>query len=274
MIRLRLRAALGSCLLAGLAACGSGDDSANIGDNSQSAAATSAEGEPSGAMANQGTAQAQRLNCSAINARRGEGPDVVGITIGMPAELALQKVACSDPAAVVNTRTRQDGSRWVEVEGGSQHLEVQLEGPAQDQRVTKVTRALSFGEGEQPVLADVTAQLESKYGRLLRYIHSTDPISFYSMRRADGSLFTDSDDPLFNTCVNSSLEAGCGNLRVHVNIYRARQNPELVARMHVFIDHVLYGERVRQAASQQARAADEQRRKQEVDAASGRRPTL
>ena len=90
------------CLALALGACGGGgsdDAEADAGPRNNAMAAATGGRPPAASV--RGTVSDQRLDCAAINARRGEGPDIAGVTVGMPAEQAFQKVACSDPALYV-----------------------------------------------------------------------------------------------------------------------------------------------------------------------------
>ena len=283
------RIGLAALLAATLSACGGGRDGPAGGSGSvlKNGGATTDQA----AASVPGAAGERGIDCAATGAQHGDGPDVIGVTVGMPAGQAFQKIACSDPAMDVHYK-EIDGSESIRLpplpngqrpkynivaHRGGTTVHAYLIGLPGQERVISVNRTLRFERENAPAVAALVAQLEAKYGRLLRTPAIQDSYTAGAVRSAEGRAVTATDDPLFLRCMADgslySLTGECG-LSVVVSIYPRSDNPELVDYFDVSILNGNYGQQQVEAFVAYARGADQQRRNAEVEAASGRRPTL
>lgn len=253
---------MASCLALALTACGGSDDAGNNSTDAMQPGNATA-GETGEATAGNGTASAQRLNCNAINAARGEGMDIIGVTIGMPVEQAFQKIACSNPDLQVNLETRSDGSRYIKAEFGEEDIAVQLSGVPGQERVTEIRRKIVNEAGKEPALAGLLAQLETKYGKPLPF-----PYGYKAVHRKDGTLVTSDTDPLFIACPFEQV-GECGTT-VTIEVHKAPNNPELVRLLSMYMMNPSYTQEQNAIFKDHMKTADEQRRRKEVEEASGR----
>ena len=158
-----------------LSACGAGGD----GDGNGGAAPDPANGafgavEPSVA----GTKEAEAIDCSGLSRTAPEGrTDILGVTIGMPAETARRTLACANPAYKVEYSasgfvvppmpdgTKPHGS--ISVDGGLDRIVAYLGGAPGKEQVIGITRSIEFADGREPTIEQLNAQIAAKYGALV-----------------------------------------------------------------------------------------------------------
>lgn len=253
-----------------LAGCGQGED--KVGQDGEALAADAAASDTSSQAG--GTAALENLDCTAIKAQRGQGLDVAGVTMGMSVDQAYQKVACSDPALLVElTEPRADGYRSIKGEGNGQNFSVRLVGVPGQEQVVEINRAIRYPDGQEPAVEGVLKQLQDKYGAFTETGYGGGPsISYQMVQRADGSRVVGLQDPLMRGCPYEQPQA-CG-LTVTTNIIRAETNPALARDFQVIMLDPQVVQRQTQIAQNSQRTTTQQRQSQEVEAAAGRAPSL
>lgn len=237
------------------------------------------------------TADELGLNCNAVAAQRGEGPDVAGVTIGMSADQALQKLACSNRALRVAfsdqggfTQPLPDGRRprtTISGEGPQERVVVALVGLPGQERVVTIRRTLEFAAGQEPVITNTIAQLEQKYGALAHNPAEYGRWTGHSLRDANNRPIAPNDSLLGARCALSvgmqagqpDLQGDCG-LAVSVDIRPSSSNEQLAGRLVVSMNNGAFGVQLVEAYRAHANGAAQQQQSQEVDQAAGRRPTL
>lgn len=288
-----------------LSACGSGTGNnqfagrspeeieAMLGQGSGGAPTDAGVGQgQAGAASTARTADELGLDCNAVAAQRGEGPDVVGVTIGMSADQALQKIACSNRALRVEASDRggfalpalPDGRRprtTITGEGGQERVVVGLIGLPGQERVVTIRRTIQFASGQEPVIANTVAQLEQKYGSLSRSSVQRGALTVQSLRNANNQPLDPSDSLLGTRCALSvgmqvgepDLQGDCG-LSVSATIQPSAANEQLAGRLVVSMNNGAFGMQQVEAYRTAARGAAQQRQAQEVQDAGGRAPAL
>lgn len=284
-------------LAAGLTACGDSSDSASDGTGTGGEGSSLESGAEAGtgdnAMAaagvDAGTADLQRLDCKSINEKKGEGPDIAGVTVGMTAELAFQKIACSNPALKVEYKTDggfslpalPDGSqprKMIVTDGGQEEFMATLVGTAGQERVVLLRRTLRFSEGQEPVLTALVQQLNGKYGNITRDASYTNRFIGGVLRSADNRPVDASNRSLFYRCMpetsgSFSLYEECGT-SVGVRIDPSDSNAELANTLTVALTNGKYGLRLIEEFKAHAAQAASNKAQQEVKDAAGRAPSL
>lgn len=279
-------AALTVLLAAALSACGgSGGNTAGSGTgdipdgNSNQPAATAAPG---------GTADAEGINCGALTAPT--GADVVGVSIGMGAEDARKAMACSNRALRVsvsdqggfNVPPSPDGRpahRSILAEGGQERIQAMLVGAPGDERVVTIRRTIDFAPDREPLVAELIAQLERKYGSLFHNPNEYGRWTGDNIRSADGQPIPPAESMLRINCTPETsllqpmLRGECG-LSVGVFIQPKESNERLATRLIVVMMNGSYGMQRIDALTANARNASNQQRDQETQRAQGRAPTL
>jgi hypothetical protein len=237
-----------------------------------------------------GTVGREGIDCEAANAERGSGADVVGVTIGMVAEQAYAKIACSNPSLRVEYSSEvglklpslPDGKKprtAITANGGQEQIEAWLVGLPGQERVVMIRRQLRFDSNEQPQVAQLEQQLRAKYGA---FVQSP------SMRQQAGVLRSADGQPilvrqagstqLFYRCMPSmhgrlSLYPECG-LSVGVHLEPNAANSLLAQELRVIVTHGSYGTRLLDEYRAAAANAAQQQQTQEVQDATGRAPAL
>ena len=259
---------MASVMVLGLAACGQG--SADKGPESPEAANdTQATAETSG-----GTAAAEGLNCNAIKAKPANGPDVVGIAMGMPVQEAYQKLACFNPAFVLEmTEPRPDGYRSIRTEYDGDDISVRLVGVPGQEQVVEINRSVRYASGREPAVDGILNQLTQKYGAFTQTNYGGGPqVTYQMVQRADGSRVSGLEDPLMRGCPYEQPEA-CG-LTVTTNIIRAESNPGLAHNFQVIMLDQRIARRQTEIARNSESSATQQRQSQELQSAAGNAPKL
>lgn len=237
-----------------------------------------------------GTADAEGINCNGLAVPN--GPDVVGVSIGMSAEDAYRAIACSNRALRVAFNDQggfavppsADGQRprtMITGESGQERITAALVGLPGQERVVTIRRNLEFAQGEESAVTNLIAQLEQKYGSLAHNPNQYGAWTGLSLRDARNQPLTTEGNLLGSRCAMSvgsqmgqpDLIAECG-LSVGVHINFRRDNQQLAERLVVTMSNGAFGMEQIAALQAQARGAAQQRQAQEVNDAQGRRPTL
>jgi hypothetical protein len=314
---------LPSCLLAAgaLAACGGGDQTAAKVASSASASSTSSGGSAAKAAKSAKSAPARpedslpKARCPSKASGKLSGPDIVGLTLGMSFDDALNHARCALPDGVIGFSPRwfqqmRTGSVTLEKQGFTiqrgdtsecvyrkigdaakcglgrlawDHVDemIFVASPGLDglQTVVGVWRQQNWKPGEMPSREAVLNALRSKYGRegeLTDQQHGT-----ISWRYDTEGLPLRGSDPTFRQCYGITARPGgtqqwregCG-LSITADLVPPRDNPELVQSLHVGMLHqedlLRYGD----AMQAELDRLDAERRRVEVDRASGAGPVL
>lgn len=269
-----------------LAACGSGNQSNPSGSPDIMNGSANA---PEQRQSARGTAAADNINCNGI--QRGNGADVVGVTIGMSADDAFRAVACSNPALRVSFSNQggfgpqalPDGRtmrKTITAEAGQERIQVSLVGLPGQERVVAIRRSINFERGQEPSATTLIAELQQKYGALDHNPNQYGAWSGRSLRDANNQPLS-SEGPN-GTLVGSQCSMGllqdnligeCG-LSVGVEISLSRENQQLASRLVVSMSNGSFGVQQVEAVRAQAQGQAEQRQSQEVQNAQGRSPNL
>ncbi|MEM6890640.1 MAG: hypothetical protein AAF636_21280 [Pseudomonadota bacterium] len=233
-----------------------------------------------------GTADLEQLDCPTIMQGDSETADIVGVTVGMSATMAYQRIACSNPALTV-TMTNEagfemprlpDGTKpmsLIKADGGQEEFTVWLAGKPNEERVIALRRELTFGSGHEPPTSTLVQQLADKYGTLTVNRYNGDEGGV--VRTADNRLLTDNSNTLFSRCLpddrgSISINDTCG-LSVGVAVKPKRENKDLVDKLTVTITHGKYGQRLLGEYRDFAANAEAQQRQSELEAAEQRATT-
>ena len=214
----------------------------------------------------------------------GDGPtgrlDVVGITIGMPAQAALAKIACANSDLRPNWTTsltdlsirgpQPRDSMWASDD--EQSIRVTLAGPPGDERVVAVERRLSFAGDKRPVVDRLVRQLDEKYGAM-------SPMPPIGTGHRRGIARDAGDRPLpvdfVSRCSTVIVEhlQNCGPIVV-ATIDTDGNNDRLVRTLTVAVEHHRYAAQRRAEWQSISRAARQRREQMEVNEAQERTPQL
>ncbi len=266
-----------------LTACGASGDQQSAAASPDDLMNGAVSSEPAQAARSRGTADLEEIDCGSVEGQRGEEPDVVGVTIGMSAEQAYAKIACSNRA--LRVQYSEQGSRLPPMPGGQrprtaitaerdgETLEAALVGLPGQERVVSIRREIRFPDGQQPQVAELEQQLRAKYGSL-----EIDPLYRTALRatlvRQHARMTIGGPSGPCAPAIHGrlSLYAHCG---LSISVYADRANNELLARnLIVAITDGAFGRRLMAESIQQARAAAERQNSEEAEKAAGRAPSL
>lgn len=98
--------------------------------------------------------------------------DVIGIRPGMTLQQSRDLLQCRKEAYAINVsngmQSMPSGGQISQIslraDNGLDKLQVQLAGPAGDERVVQVIRTLEFAEGKAPPVESIKSELATKYG--------------------------------------------------------------------------------------------------------------
>ena len=243
-----------------------------------------------------GTAEREGFDCKTVNTQTSDGPDVIGVAIGMTADLAFQKIACHAPALDVEYQTSggfrlaslPDGSvprKLITVDAAQEEIDAWLVGLPGQEHVVGIRRELSFGDGAEPATEILADQLRDKYGEMIQSDICCGRVVAGVVRTADKRLVPADNASQFRRCLPStsgsiSLKEDCG-LSVSFRIEPKDDNPALIKKLTVTMAHGRYGSRLIDEFNEFAANADAERQaseleaaRRETDEASGRRPAL
>lgn len=230
-----------------------------------------------------GTADLEQLDCPTIMKGSPKTADIVGVTVGMSAQTAYQRIACSNPALTVNYSVEggfklpklPDGTtplKMITANGGQEEFTVWLIGKPGEERVIALRRKLTFGSGEEPPTETLVTQIQEKYGTLTvnRYNGNEGGV----VKTADNRLLTDNTNRLFSRCLpddyrSISINEACG-LSVGVAFEAKNDNDALVDKLTVTITHGKYGQRLITAFRDYAANAVAAQKQAELKAAQDR----
>jgi hypothetical protein len=254
-------ATLAATLLAG---CGSSDDTASAGETAQQASlapnASSAPDCPAGAAASgkpgdilgiypgQGVDAAEAIvRCRENLIDVGFGEDFFPLPSTEPplreTLIATSGTPCTFDAQEFLSRGTNCGSAGFE---GSQtmtdrdeKLLIALVGAANAERVAGVWRSKEYAEGKRPVLADTADSLRAKYGPPSEETERRGELRMIWIHDVNGRPMS-RENPVFRTCRSIDADQtgrqawseGCG-LTIVAKLEAARENPSLVAELHV-----------------------------------------
>lgn len=277
-----------------LTACGGGDDKNETGPMSAADVARALGREDAARQDRRvdqgpGTAEAQGINCGPVNAQQPQGMDMVGIWIGMPADQAFARIACSNTALRVEFSNEggfdvpppPNGGQMrtgIEARSENERISAVLIGMPGQERVAYISRMVRYANGGQPAFDAFIQQFQRKYGQMATSYNASDGIVFGTVRAPDGrSLMTEADQSAFSACLPTpfgpSVSGDCGaSLRVH--LIPAGHNTPLVGQMTASMTDGALAMRMIEDYRSVAGAAQQQRQQQELDAARQRAPGL
>ncbi len=283
-------AALAALLSLALAGCGGGNGSGNDDLSGTSGGDELAmmkdrarqQGTQSPAPQERGTADAEGIDCTLPSPN---GPDVVGVTIGMRAEDAYKAIACSNramrvayPGGGIEVPAMPDGSRprgMIVGRAYGDKVEVLLAGMPGQETVAFVRRDVTFQQGQQPTMAALQQQLRGKYGELTEGAGSGSRGSYVASRARE--LFRPTTG-VWGPCAPPThggmvIYAHCGS-SVAVHVDANPDNRQLAIHLIVALADGGYGMRQIDTYRQSARNAAQQRQNQEAEQAKGNAPNL
>lgn len=288
-----MRAYVPGFALLALAACG-GDSGNNqfAGRSPEEIEAMMGQGSggpiAESGTAGQGTADAESINCSGLAAPN--GPDVVGVSIGMSAEDAYRAIACSNRSLRVTYSDQggfqlpplPDGRRprkSIHGENNQERIDVALVGMPGAERVVTIRRTVAFAQGQEPALNTLIAQLQQKYGALTHNPNQYGAWSGHALRGPDNQPIPTGSLLESRCAVSVGMNAGqpdllgdCGlSVAVHIEF---GANEQIARQLMVSMSNGAFGVQQIEAIVAIARGAAQQQQAREVQEAAGRRPTL
>jgi hypothetical protein len=264
-----MRFFLTSALALTLCACGGSGSSEGEAVTGETVT-EGAGGEAVETAALAGTAGERGIDCAAVRARPAQGPDVLGLAVGMPGDQAFDKLACAAPEMVVETMTAVDGSRSFRAQNGVEDISVYLSGPLGDDRVIEINRSSKPRSGDEPSIASLIDQLTAKYGTFVQ-TQNGGMIAYVHVKSVDGRVISDGD-PLITGCVYNN-DPKCGAM-VTANFYPSPQNPGLAGSFQVIATDKAYAKKQLAAFQASAQQATQQRQADEIQQASGKATAL
>lgn len=264
-----MRYYLTTALVLTLGACGSAGEEANgTAENGQAMTANEAPAN--------GTAGAEKLNCAAVKARKAQGLDILGMTIGMPARQAFEATACAMPDSFIESRSFDDGTANFSIKSDTGTILVNLSGALDDQRVVMINRTMKFSAEDRPLRANFVKQMAEKYGPFT----SSEADKYYDAHRmvktVDGKI-VDASNPLYENCGQQDADPQCG-LYVKYQLQGSGSDGaghvEFVEFVNMEITDASYSRKQAEALVASVQKENEMQRKQDVTKAIGNKPEL
>lgn len=223
-----------------------------------------------------GTAAAEKLNCATVKGRKPQGPDILGITIGMAERPSFEALACAMPDAIVESRDFEDGTRNYNIKDETGNILVLLSGALDDRRVVSISRHMKFAAGEGPIRENFRKQMADKYGDF----SSTESDRHYDAHRliktVDGTPLAPAH-PLYQTCQNYLADPQCGFfVRYQMSGYGpdGTNDTQLAEAVSMEMTHVGYAIKQKDILAASVEAENRKRVQQERDNAAGNKPDL
>lgn len=256
-----------------LSACGGGEPA---GEDMNTTAVDGQPADLADADRAKGTAAAEKLNCATVKGRKPQGPDILGITIGMAERQSFEALACAMPDAIVESRDFEDGTRNYGIKDETGNILVLLSGALNDRRVVSISRHMKFQAGEGPIRENFRKQMADKYGNF----SSTESDRHYDAHRlikaVDGTLL-DPAHPLYQACQNYLADPQCGlSVKYQISGYGpdGANNTQLAEAVSMEMTHVGYAIKQKNILAASVEAENQQRLQQERDNAAGNKPDL
>lgn len=164
-----------------------------------------------------GTAEANGIDCANRKETAGSRNDVLGVTIGMGAQEAYERLACANAAFTVEFAPGQ-GFRLPAVPGapqprtmlvadaGTEKVAVYLVGLPGEEKVYAISREVEFGVGAEPPVEQLYGTLVAKYGEGVRHRYYGDTVFTVAYSPSGQLLGADNED--FGTCKGDPHRAG------------------------------------------------------------------
>jgi hypothetical protein len=268
-----------------LAACGGGNSS--NGDTSGFPNESAAKGPDAQGS---GTVAANGIDCGPVTAQQPQGMDMVGVTVGMPADQAFAKIACSNPTLSVEFSTSggfqvpppPDGGqmrRTIVARSENEQITATLVGVPGQERVVTISRRVRFSAGQEPALRTFIQQIESKYGSMYQdFGTGSRNIAGAVLRTPDGQPITNRESlsryaHCRPTSASANISSDCGPT-IRFVISPNERNRELVSEVEAIMTDGAAGTRLIEEYTALAGGAQRQRESQEVQNAQGRSPNL
>jgi hypothetical protein len=231
-----------------------------------------------------GTKEAESIDCSGLPGAPPQGrTDILGVTIGMPAETARRTLACANPAYQVEYGTAgfsvprmPDGSRphgSISVDGGLDDIVVYLMGMPGKEQVIGITRSLEFADGREPTVDQLSGQISGKYGALVRpQSYSQGVTAVYA---TSGEKLGPENEDLgrCSGAVNymhgqiANIYGGCG-LTINHSVEPKRSNPQLVHKFLLTVVDQQFAMNLIEKVTTEVEAAHAAHRQAEVERAN------
>lgn len=263
-----MRRLMGWVGLLALTGCG-GSEQAEVTEAAPRTSATKPSGHTS-TQATIDTASAE-MECNAVKpqaAPKGQpADDIIGIRPGMTLQQSRDLLQCRKEAYAINVnnemRSMPGGGQISQIsiraDNGLDKLQVQLAGPAGDERVVQVVRTLEFAEGSAPPVESIKAELAAKYGE---FDTSSYPNRGDIIRSRDGQRLS-KENSNYSQCRASYLRIGealpCLTA-ISYELSPQASNPALARQFTQSVtNHALLGQMTE--ATQRANAAEVEKAK-------------
>lgn len=272
-----------------LAACGGNQTAGNDNPDIMNGA-TRSEPDQRQTAQGSGTVAANGIDCSSVNAQQSQGMDMIGVTVGMPADQAFARIACSNPVLTVEFSTSggfqvpppPDGGqmrRSIVARSDNEQVAATLVGVPGQERVVTISRRVRFAPGQEPALRSFIQQIESKYGSMYQdFGTGARNIAGAILRTPDGQPITDREGlsryaHCRPTSASANISSDCGPV-IRFVISPNERNRELVSEVEAIMTDGAAGTRLIEEYTALAGGAQRQRQSQEVQNAQRRSPNL
>lgn len=235
-----------------LAACGSHNPSSPMADIENQSGGSVPNAPP---QVSKGTVEAEGINCSNRKQAADARNDVLGVTMGMPAQEAYERLACANPAFVVEFKPGQGfdlpeipgGSQprsLINADAGSENAVVYLVGLPGQEKVYAMTRKIEFGEGAEPPVANLLATVTAKYGAGIEHVTlaGTDyEARIHSVAYSPTGILLGAGNADFTACASENIRANsvqmnssCG-LTIDYEVDPKKENTGLAKALYVTV---------------------------------------
>lgn len=197
----------------------------------------------------QGTAEAQHIDCSGRKADPAATNDVLGVTVGMGAQEAYERLACANSAFTVEFPSSggfdlpdipgaQRPRRFLTADAGTEKVWAYLIGLPGQEKVYAIFHNIDFGEGKEPPVETLYQSLAAKYGKGVQHVAYAGPIITVAHSPTGALLGAESAD--FTRCMGNprtqsvSVSDACG-FTVDYEVEPKKANPGLAQRLFLSV---------------------------------------
>ena len=151
-------------------------------------------------VASVGTAAQNNFDCDKYRDDSSEKIDILGITLGMQASEAFERLACSNAAFTVeysksggffvpSVPGEPEPYTYITADAGTENVKVTLSGLSGYEKVVFIERSAAFPEGKLPSVQSLEDRLSKKYGALFKYDHGNNKDYYARAYSPNGDVF-------------------------------------------------------------------------------------